>query len=156
MAHSMLDSSTPAQPRHPTLLPLKGQATFSQLMRTKPQTAWGVCLLHAQLDASDLQPCDLQTKPSIELGLIVPKKAYALAVDRNRVRRVLRAQCQQLGSQMSQHCPQTIQVLFRIKSAKKGEKKPLFPNPHSAEFVASVQKGLAQTLKNLALTSPSA
>jgi RNase P protein component len=108
-------------------------------MRTRPLAAWDACLVHAQANHA-------QTPPRLELGLIVPKKAYPLAVDRNRIRRVLRAQCFLLA----QALPCTVQLLFRIKTAKKGEKKnALAFNPHNLEFSAAVKQGLEKTLTAL-------
>ncbi len=124
----------------PSITPLKGAEPFSNLMRTRPLAAWGSCLVHVIATPTE-------STPQFELGLIVPKKAYALAVDRNRIRRVLRAQCQALAKET----PCTVQLLFRIKTgAKKSEKaKPLAAtniNPHSAAFTKAVKHGLKNAL----------
>jgi ribonuclease P protein component len=131
-----------------TIAPLKGEASFSALMRTKPLVAWDTCMLHA---LAVTPPTDDDTqqslKPCISLGLIVPKKVYALAVDRNRVRRVLRAQSQHIAADLNF----SIHILFRFRSSKKGEKKSTPPNPHSAAFNAAVRQGLTQMVTQLAL-----
>jgi ribonuclease P protein component len=128
------------------IIPLKGVESFSALMRTRPVAAWDQCMVHV------LTKVDAHSQPqaSIELGLIVPKKAYVLAVDRNRIRRVLRAQC----LERSHTLPCSVQVLFRIKAnAKKGKqnKDPIHSelfnnNPHSAQFAAAIKQGLDKAL----------
>jgi ribonuclease P protein component len=94
--------------------------------------------------------------PQMALGLIVPKKAYALAVDRNRIRRVLRAHSFNLIKDL----PFPIQVLFRIKSKpKKGVPKKnvltheafVAVNPHSAAFSQAVQVGLSKAISALVM-----
>jgi RNase P protein component len=68
----------------------------------------------------------------VHLGLVVPKKAYALAVDRNRIRRVLRAQCisefQRNATALqavlaAQTEPSEIHCLFRVKTLPKQMKQ---------------------------------
>jgi ribonuclease P protein component len=91
--------------------PLKGADSFSVLMRTKPLAVWGACLVHALVKQENPLSSNTNINNSnIELGLIVPKKVYALAVDRNRIRRVLRAHCLELA----QGLPCTVQILFGI------------------------------------------
>jgi ribonuclease P protein component len=164
--HSVRDMNvvaTPMQTQTPrttfsrkSITPLKGAEPFSALMRTRPLAAWGQCMVHAHAKLNENQ----DSTPRIELGLIVPKKAYALAVDRNRIRRILRAQCFLLA----QDLPCSVQLLFRIKatakkSAKASAKTDLAPqafnsNPHSAEFAAAVKQGLSKALLMLK-TAPS-
>jgi ribonuclease P protein component len=125
-------------PSKKIITPLKGVESFSALMRTKPLAAWGQCMVHvlAQNDAAR----------HISLGLIVPKKAYALAVDRNRIRRVLRAQCLELAKDV----PCSVQLLFRIKAGAKKGAPSILPainrNPHSAEFAAAIKHGLSKAV----------
>lgn len=71
------------------LVPLQGAKHFSDLMRLRPLAHFGTCTMYAQW--STLPNDNLLKTPVIELGQVVPKKAYPLAVDRNRVRRLLRA-----------------------------------------------------------------
>lgn len=151
----------------PQVVPLKGQENFSSLMRTKPLVAHGDYLVHAQpmseqyfakktitsRTRSTIEHC-LETPPTcldknhigrqqqvhakVLLGLIVPKKCYPLAVDRNRVRRVLRAQTLLLARTLHQ----PIMLLFRVRAAKKGINKTALFNPHSAAFAAWVAEAL--------------
>jgi ribonuclease P protein component len=136
------------------LVPLKGSDNFSRLMYTKPRSAWGQCLVHAIATQKTSLENQAKASPQMALGLIVPKKAYALAVDRNRIRRVLRAHSFNLIKEL----PFPIQVLFRIKSTlKKGSPKKkaltheafVAVNPHSAAFSLAVQDGLSKAISAL-------
>lgn len=152
VAKPMQAQTARTTPSRKSITPLKGAEPFSALMRTRPLAAWGQCMVHAHVKLSE----DQDSKPRIELGLIVPKKAYGLAVDRNRIRRILRAQCLLLA----QDLPRSVQLLFRIKAtAKKGAKtqpavapQAFNSNPHSAEFAAAVQQGLNKALLTLKAT----
>jgi ribonuclease P protein component len=155
MAKPMQTQDQRTTPSRKSITPLKGVESFSALMRTRPLAAWGQCMVHAHVKLNENQ----NLTPRIELGLIVPKKAYVLAVDRNRIRRILRAQCLLLARDL----PYSVQLLFRIKAtAKKGTKTtvkktgvapPLFNrNPHSAEFAATVKQGLETALLTLKAT----
>jgi ribonuclease P protein component len=128
-----------------TITPLKGVESFSALMRTKPLASWDSCMVHVLPQHTDSKETP-QAQHSIALGLIVPKKAYVLAVDRNRIRRVLRAQ----SLALSKTLPCSINLLFRIKAgAKKGLSAAapnIKPNPHSAKFTADVQQGLIKAI----------
>jgi ribonuclease P protein component len=131
------------------IVPLKGLESFTALMRTRPLAAWGQCMVHALI--KPIQPIGSQTR--IELGLIVPKKAYQLAVDRNRIRRVLRAQC----LEAAQTLPCSVQLLFRIKPSPKkaspgktaSSAALVNKNPHSAEFTAAIKQGLSSAFATL-------
>jgi ribonuclease P protein component len=147
-----MQAQTPrTTPSRKTITPLKGAEPFSALMRTRPLAAWGQCMVHAHVKLNE----DPHVTPRIELGLIVPKKAYVLAVDRNRIRRLLRAQCLLLA----QDLPYSVQLLFRIKATAKKSAKAIVKtdvaatvfnrNPHSAEFAAAVQQGLNKALLTL-------
>jgi ribonuclease P protein component len=136
-------------PKTKTITPLKGIESFSALMRTKPLVNWDACMIHALAQHSAADNETMPTAHSIALGLIVPKKAYALAVDRNRIRRVLRAQ----SLALSKTLPCSVNVLFRIRAgAKKGAPHAapnVKANPHSAQFVADVARGLRQAINRV-------
>lgn len=133
-----------------TVFPLKGQTVFNELIRTKPLATVGSCLIHARVKktGANLAAASL----GFDLGLIVPKKMYALAVDRNRVRRVLRAQCRQIAQQG----PLDIQLLFRIKAPVKikGVPTPMPENPHSAVFTQQIKHALNKAVKALKHPAP--
>ncbi len=144
-----MQTQTPrTTPLKKSIVPLKGAEPFSALMRTRPLAAWGSCMVHAHAKQND----SIDATPRIELGLIVPKKAYVLAVDRNRIRRVLRAQCLILAQEL----PFTVQVLFRIKATakKNGKSKTMDAptvnsNPHSAEFAVAIRQGLCKAVSSV-------
>jgi ribonuclease P protein component len=140
----------------PVLKPLLGEQHFSMLMKTKPLSRTEAYFLHIRLAASSVvAPLYTQTADNalsvsavcaldsslghappvalvVHLGLVVPKKAYALAVDRNRIRRVLRAQCmsefQRNATALqavlaAQAEPSDIHCLFRVKTLPKQMKQ---------------------------------
>ncbi len=118
------------------IVPLRGTAQFSALMRTKPLARWENALIHVRvLHVSETQTDALQisaqqtrktplsvTNPCIYLGQVVPKKVFPLAVDRNRVRRILRAYCLAIVTS-NKGFSGAYQVLFRLKPLDKSQQK---------------------------------
>jgi ribonuclease P protein component len=158
-------------PKHSKLLqPLLGKHSFSELIRSKPLAHTEAYAIHLSIFSKEkLIRNDQQTNLPIFLGIIAPKKSYPLAVDRNRVRRVLRAQSVLQLSNLEQllkapladvNRQHQIHCLFRIKQLSKQSsalKKGLmlshqaYLNPHSIEFSDCVQGLLKQAAQQLVL-----
>jgi ribonuclease P protein component len=135
------------------LKPLLGEQHFSMLMKSKPLSRTEAYFFHARF-----VPVLSGVAPALFLGLIVPKKVHALAVDRNRVRRVLRAQCTTaLQALCDKPLLYDIHCLFRVKVLPKpvprhGVKPQLnaaYLNPQSQQFSQLVQAMLMQALPRL-------
>ncbi len=125
------------------------------LMKTKPLSRTEAYFFHVRLVP---KPADQSSLPTAFVGLVVPKKVHALAVDRNRIRRIIRAQCR-LAFQALDGLPplHDVHCLFRVKVLPKqtlgrGTKPQLnaaYLNPHSKQFTHLVQTMLAQALSRL-------
>jgi RNase P protein component len=96
-------------------------------------------------------PRPLQTIQTLEhaLYLIVPKKRYRYAVDRNRVKRVVRAQ---LACVLGNYAPQ-YQWVFRTPANKA---KGVCLNPQTQAFTAAIVALLEQARQKIAVTPPCA
>ncbi|MEY3996852.1 MAG: Ribonuclease [Pseudomonadota bacterium] len=162
---------------------LLGETHFSDLMRTKPLARTDAYFLHIKITPlQDKLNEKLKVNPTVYLGIIVPKKAYPLAVDRNRIRRLLRAHCVtylvaliQLAStkncdlagsvalNVPYHIQHNIRCLFRVKNLPKQKtlfKNQLIPhqsylNPHSAVFSQCLRTMFEQVVQQLLRTYPS-
>lgn len=163
---------------------LLGENYFSDLIRTKPLVRTDAYFFHIKmmpLEDKDKSTKQLKVNPTVYLGIIASKKAYPLAVDRNRIRRVLRAQCtaylvpliqliatKNHGSDQSvvldapHNIQYNIRCLFRVKNLPK--QKTLFKNqlirhqsylnPHGAAFPQCMRAMFEQAVQQLLLTSP--
>jgi ribonuclease P protein component len=142
-----------ANQTHKRVKPLKGQTNFVQLMRGRPLASWQSNKVYASLasNQSDVEPTTTNTR--ILLGQIVPKKLFPLAVDRNRVRRLARAQAQALVATI---CPtETIQMLLKLSPVKKmpGASKNSVSspvqNPHSRVFSNALRASMTQAVQRI-------
>lgn len=167
------------------LKPLVGEHNFSKLLYTKPlvRTEAYSVYLHIvfytdkqsdkQLNKNNFLSTSTHTiNPVVYLGMLVPKKAYGLAVDRNRIRRVVRATvnevffslfkgfAEQINSQSdslslaacSVYCLFKVNKLPKQNSLiKKGVTIPhqAYLNPHSLEFSQCIHTLLAQAANKL-------
>jgi RNase P protein component len=134
----------------------------NQLLRTRPlaSTQDGQLRLHGRLliqaqaptapqEASTPQPLQVTQTLEHALYLIVPKKRYRYAVDRNRVKRVVRAQLAcVLGEQALQY-----QWVFRTPANKA---KGVCLNPQTQAFTAAIVTLLEQARQKIAVTPPCA
>lgn len=108
---------------------LKGTQNFMQLMAFKPLASLQNVSIHATY-ATVNQNTKSTTEPApfIRLGQIVPKKLFPLAVDRNRVRRLVRAHIRGLvqtanaDQNQSGLPPPSLSVLVRLKPHKSNKK----------------------------------
>ncbi|MEN9911729.1 MAG: Ribonuclease [Pseudomonadota bacterium] len=160
---------------------LLGETYFSDLIRTKPLARTDAYFFHIKITSLEEDKDELKKQfkanPTVYLGIIASKKAYPLAVDRNRIRRVLRAYCTMylvplvqliitkdhiLDPSVASNIPHNIRCLFRIKNLPK--QKTLFKNqlirhqsylnPHSAAFSQCMRAMFEQTVQQLLRTSP--
>jgi ribonuclease P protein component len=155
----------------PAFKPLLGEQHFSALMRSKPLARYEAYLLHAQIIPKQLNSELIKSGSgfTVSLGMVIPKKAYVLAVDRNRIRRVLRAHCA-LGFNNFEH---DVHCLFRVKILPKNKKNVKatttaklavtgniatnmspnldYLNPHSRAFSQCVHSLITQAIQRLKL-----
>ena len=158
-----------------SFMPLRGSFEFQKLMNTRPASTASQYHVHIATPISKPATSKPATSPKIDavyLGLIVPKKRYPLAVDRNRVRRVCRAltraaiqtaeqTTKQIAKQeyfaRSNNTAQlnNIAILFRFKPSKRDKKQavglaiePAVNNPHSKFFAAHLKMHLTNALNN--------
>jgi ribonuclease P protein component len=166
------------QPVLSKLVPLRGAAQFSSLMRQKPQASWDLCLVHACANVHGYErglnnePDLFSSPPSnadhhvdhliqCQVGQIIPKKAYKHAVDRNRVRRLVRAHSlstlREYGALETPTHITNIQLLFRVKAIdKKTRAAGLIQqaNPHTQAFSDAVLAGIQLAFKRVLKKTP--
>ena len=141
-----------------TVTPLRGQDAFAKLIQKRPSADWDLCFIHVLLRQKDVldkvafeNTFLIDSKSSCELGLIVPKKRFPLAVDRNRIRRVCKSQLKMQWPTLATTLvgdstePFTLQVLIRFKTPKKTPLKK--PSKDVADAAQNFAKGIF-VLKN--------
>jgi ribonuclease P protein component len=159
-----MDTLPPAMPMFEVL---RGERAYGELLRSKPRFSNEQFFVHLNAANSrsplpiDAAPPELRktrrpvSQAALILGLIVPKKRYTLAVDRNRVKRIARAHARQLAMQPLEQ-PQA--MLVRIKSRKKGATASAASlaqqNPHSAAFAKQLRGAMSSALQGARLVAP--
>ncbi len=155
---------------------LLGENHFSDLIRTKPLARTDAYFFHIKLTSlQDKSKEDVKVNPTVYLGIIASKKAYPLAVDRNRIRRVLRTHCvtylvplnQLIATKNSDNLeasnvPHSIRCLFRVKNLPKQKtliknqliRHQSYLNPHSAAFTQCMRAMFEQAVQQLLRTYP--
>ena len=132
------------------IIPLCGANHFAQLMRTKPQAVWQNLLIHVV--RATQQQTHANTSPTFALGLIIPKKVFPHAVDRNRVRRVVRAHARSLVKTTLIDSPphEQLQLLVRFRALKGKHAAPIFPTSadFSAQMLSTMQAALKSTFQH--------
>ena len=126
------------------LYSLKNKSAFANVLdaqkKHKPKShdlGFVVCAANTELGQTELDQTELDQ--NIGLGLIVPKRAYKLAVDRNRIKRVARAACQNvlLAKESSVACD--LVLLVKSKSKLHAPQSQLFSKALS-ETISSALK----------------
>ncbi len=139
----------------PAALKAVQDSVCNQLLRTRPlaSTHDGQLRLHGRLlTQTDTANQHNQLSHQVLLDdcalyLIVPKKRYRYAVDRNRVKRVVRAQLAcVLGEQMPHY-----QWLFRTPANKA---KGVCLNPHTQAFTTAIVELIQQAQYKISTLKP--
>lgn len=133
------------------LLSLKGQERFTHLLRSRPLASWKNIRVYATKTQADLEA---QPKGNVFLGQIIPKKQFALAVDRNRVRRIARAHLRESArssAELSLDVLLKINIEKRIKGGTPAEVPNADQNPHSKRFSRALRSTIDQAVSRLAL-----
>jgi ribonuclease P protein component len=132
---------------------LKGPENFVYLLRSRPLASWQSKKVYASLVATQNETNVLNTNARIQLGQIVPKKLFPLAVDRNRVRRLARAQAQALAATLNSAT--TIQILLKLSPTKKVPGVPKNAqtappqNPHTRAFSIELRASMTQAVERI-------
>lgn len=127
----------------------------NQLLRTRPlaSTQDGQLRLHGRLLAKTnvASQHNQSSHPALfdgyALYLIVPKKRYRYAVDRNRVKRVVRAQLACVLGEKAQH----YQWVFRTPASKA---KGVCLKPHTKAFTTAVTELIQQAQSKVSTLNP--
>lgn len=151
------------------VVPLRGTERFSRLMRQRPIVSWGLFAIHADIaprpETASSAPALIVAADAehalVCLGQIIPKKTYKHAVDRNRVRRLVRAHgLDAIQASRTTMCDQSavhIDVLFRVKTSSKktGSKNPQTAgldapvNPHTQVFSQALKAGIKDAIEHV-------